>query len=368
MPNCPTCLTELRTVRERDGIYFFCDQCHGRAVTVPQIRRVAGDRFATEVLRQINRATGKTLRTCPFCSLGMKQFSIPDPPLLLDSCRHCGVVWFDPQEFETVPEGAIEAPDQLILRGREAMVADKVREIGERARADDTTPDEGWKWVAAFVGMPVTLDEPEVTRKPWLTWSLGAAIAVVSLAAFSDLPGAVSHFALVPARPWRLAGFTFISSFFLHAGFWHLVSNLYFFLVFGRKVEDYLGPLKFALLLLLATVAGDVGNVLFEPRLNMPSIGASGGISGVLAFYALAFPNTRLAFFLRFGWIPLPAWGAFALWVLLQIIVAWQQASGVGTVSGLAHLGGALIGFLLWLKWARFKAPVCAADRIGSRS
>lgn len=350
MPNCPTCLIPLTTVRQREGIYFSCDQCHGRAVTVPQIRRVAGDRFATEVLRQINRASGRSVRACPFCSRGMKQFSIPDPPLLLDSCRLCGVVWFDPHEFEVLPEKAIEAPDQLILRGREALAMEKVRQLAERARAEDTMPDAGWKWVAAFVGMPVTLDDVEITRRPWLTWSLAASIAFISLLTLFRFENAIEQFALIPSQPWRYAGLTFITSFFLHAGVWHLVSNLYFFLVFGGKVEDCLGAWKFALLLLLATVAGDVCNVLFEPRSGLPSVGASGGISGLLAYYALRFPNTRLGLFLRIGWIQLPAWGAFALWVLLQIFVAFQQVSGVGKVSGLAHLGGAFLGFLFWLK------------------
>jgi membrane associated rhomboid family serine protease len=351
MPNCPICSTPLRTIRQREGVCFFCEQCNGRAVTVPQIRRVAGDQFATQLLRQINRATDPSSRVCPFCSGHMRQFSIRDPPLVLDSCRTCGVVWFDPQEFEAVPEGAIEAPDQLVLRGREAFAVEKVRQIREQAEADDVMPDEKWKWVAAFVGMPVKLDEERVSQTPWLTWSLSAVIALISILALFHFDYAVAHFALVPSRPWRYGGVTFISSFFLHVGLWHLVSNLYFFFVFGENVEDYLGRWKFLLLLSLATIAGDVLYVLFEPRSDMPSVGASGGIAGVLAFYALEFPRARLAFFIRFAWIKIPAWGAFVLWVFLQIITAFLQVNGAGTVSGLAHLGGAVAGFFCWLKW-----------------
>src|SRR6266851_3790881 len=129
MPACPVCQTPLRTVRQREGIYFSCNACRGRAVTVPQVRRVAGDRFATQLLRQINRATESSARRCPFCGGLMKQFTVPAPPLTLDSCRPCGVVWFDPSEFETVPEGALESIEELQLRGREAPALEKIRQI-----------------------------------------------------------------------------------------------------------------------------------------------------------------------------------------------------------------------------------------------
>src|SRR2546427_8982742 len=104
MPNCPICAAPLRTIRQCEGIYFLCDECGGRAATVPQVRRVCGDRFATQLFRQINRATGTTLRICPFCERPMRQFQISEPPLTLDACKPCTLVWFDSSEFEAIPE------------------------------------------------------------------------------------------------------------------------------------------------------------------------------------------------------------------------------------------------------------------------
>src|SRR6202040_3824362 len=158
--------------------------CAGRAVTIPQIRRAAGDRFAAQLLRETNRATTNTERPCPFCDGKMRQFQNALPPLTLDSCRPCGVVWFDAGKFEAIPEGAVESTDELLLRGREAMAVEKVKQIAESARAEDSAPEEKWKWVAAFFGMPVELDEPGLVRLPWLTWSLSAIIALVSTLAF----------------------------------------------------------------------------------------------------------------------------------------------------------------------------------------
>jgi membrane associated rhomboid family serine protease len=296
----------------------------------------------------------------------MRQFQNTQPLLTLDACKPCGVVWFDASEFEAIPEGATESTDELVLRGREVLAMEKVQQIAEKAQAQAEMPEEKWKWVVAFLGMPVEADAPGLTRLPWLTWSLSVVVALISTLAFFNLQSAVDHFGFIPAEAWRYGGATSISSFFLHAGIWHLLGNLYFFLVFGDNVEDYLGRWKFACLLLLSTLGGDILAYLFDPRSTVPSIGASGGISGVLAFYALEFPRARLAFFFRFTWLFLPAWGAFSLWILLQVITAIEQVSGMSEISGLAHLGGAVVGFVWWLKWGDSMRKPRISPGIGS--
>src|SRR5215471_18125082 len=112
MPNCPTCMTALRTIRQREGIFFLCDRCGGRAVTIPQIRRTAGERFAIGLLRQINNNQNFGERRCPFCNQRMRLFNSQEPALELDACKPCGSVWFDPGEFETVPEVAVESENE----------------------------------------------------------------------------------------------------------------------------------------------------------------------------------------------------------------------------------------------------------------
>jgi membrane associated rhomboid family serine protease len=362
MAQCPVCNVHLLTVRQREGIYFYCEKCNGRAVTVPQVRRVAGDRFAGQLLREINRAAKPSGRACPFCLEPMKEFQKTDPALTLDACRPCGVVWFDPDEFEHIPEGGTESFEALVLRGREAMAAEKVRQIRDRAESEDVAPEESWKWVAGFFGVPVEMDTPGVTRVPWLTWLTASLILVVSVAAFFNLERAVQLFGLIPAEPWRYGGFTFISSFFLHAGIGHLIGNLYFFLIFADDVEEYLGRWRFACLLALSSFGGDVLAILLDHRSTMPSIGASGGISGILVFYALEFPRARLAFMVFLRWLVIPAWVALVAWMVLQLVTAFQQMTGTTDVSGLAHLGGAGIGFAWWLIWGSSMKPRAEAN------
>jgi membrane associated rhomboid family serine protease/Zn-finger nucleic acid-binding protein len=357
MPSCPVCRVSLSTVRQREGIYFHCSQCGGRAATIPQVRRVAGDKAATQLLRQINNARATSSRSCPFCLQGMKEFKNADPPLTLDACRPCGLVWFDSSEFEALPEVGVASPNELELRGREALALDKVRQIQEQASKQFDQPDASWQYAVALLGLPVELDDGGLKRMPLATWSIAAAILMVSGLAFLNLDAAVENYGFIPAQCWRYGGLTFLSSFFLHAGVWHLLGNLYFFLVFGDNVEDYLGRWRFVLLLVAATVGGDLAALVFEPRAQMPAIGASGGISGVLVFYALEFPRARLGFVFRFFyWFSLPAWGALAIWMLLQVFTTAQQLHGLTNTSGLAHLGGAALGFAWWLKWGHRQA------------
>ena len=361
MANCPTCKIALQTVRQREGLYYYCGECNGRAVTVPQIRRITGDRFASGLVRKINTATQVSWRPCPFCESPMKSFDVSDPPVTLDSCRSCVTVWFEAGKFEVLPEGVLESPDSLLLTAAEAEAKHKMQQqaaLGEDILTDP--PDAAWKWIPACIGFPVKYYDADVTSRPWATWSLSAIIFVVSVCAFFNLDEAVKNFGLVPAHALRYGGLTFLTSFFLHGGVMHLVGNLYFFLLFGGEVENFLGWRRFLGLVFLSTIVGHLFHILGNFGSHAPCIGASGGISGVLVFFACQFPRARIAIFWLWlwfrghsGWIRLPAWTAFGLWFLLQLIGVLKQMAGLSNVSALAHLGGVTTGFVLWLLWRK---------------
>jgi len=117
---------------------------------------------------------------------------------------------------------------------------------------------------------------------------------------------------------------------------------------FGDNVEDFLGRKRWLLLLGLATIGASLLQVLGDPRGSVPCVGASGGISGLIVFYALRLPKARLATYLssRYSagvWITFPAWGGLLVWLLLQGVLLMQQLDG-GNVAALAHLGGAIVG------------------------
>ena len=352
---CPHCRGTLARTSIQSGIVWVCGRCGGRAMSLGLLRKTAPKTYLDR-LWQAAGAGREAGRPCPACDRPMRQASGPAPAApTLDVCRLCQFVWFDPREFAQLPPlPPPPAEPELPPEARQALAMVQVELIAERAREAPQPADE-WKIVAGVLGLPVEWEEGPLARAPWLTWGIVVAIALVSLVAFFDLRRAIDQWGLLPAEPWRHGGLTFLTSFLLHGGALHLLGNLYFLLIFGDNVEDYLGRRPYATLVALAALVGDFCHVSWDPRPGIPVIGASGGIAGVITFYALRFPHARLGILLRFGalvrWLRMPAWLALVVWILLQVVGAWQQVAGVTTVSALAHLGGASVGFVFWLAW-----------------
>ena len=353
MPQCPNCNSSLDTVRQRDGLFYLCPGCNGRAVTFPQIRRVTGDRFVTSLIRQINRNSTYGDKACPFCNRHMRLFHSDNPPLELDACKTCGSVWFDQQEFETVPEGAVASVHELHMQGIEALARHRLDNLRQN-EPNQEPPDESWKWIPAIFGFPVETETAALRRWPLFTWTLALIIVLVSMWGFGD-ESRIDLLGFIPAERWRFGGLTSLTSFFLHGGIFHLIGNMYFLLIFGDNVEDFLGRWRYGLLILAATLTGDFIHLLADPYSTTPCIGASGGISGIIVFYALQFPKARLGFlfryFLYFRWFQIPAWGALVLWLLMQGVGLISQLSGFSNVAATAHLGGAAVGVGCWFWW-----------------
>lgn len=294
----------------------------------------------------------------------MAEVTVPEAaqPERVDVCTVCQFVWFDGGEYESLPAlpGKPCSVPTLPQEARERIALVEIDSIREKARGGDwggDSPDEWWKWLPGLFGFPVEYETGSLRQKPWLTWIFSIVIAVVSVAAFFNLETVVGRFGLVPARAARYGGLTLLTSFFLHGGVMHLLGNLYFFLVFGDNVEEWLGRTRFFLLLAFASIAGDVAHVLGDSRSMMPCIGASGGISGIMTFYALTFPRARVGFLVRWyfwvRWLRMPAYAMLLIWAGIQFLGALAQVAGYSNVSSLAHLGGAGVGFLFWLATRR---------------
>lgn len=278
----------------------------------------------------------------------------------LDVCRACYFVWFDPVEFEQLPQlPQPVAEPELPEKAREALAIAKAQAIAQQAQPmrGEAAPDEFWKYLPAIFGMPVEYDQPSFGQIPWMTWAITAFIVAFSIRTFSNLEHAVLEYGLIPVQAWRHGGLTFLTSFLLHGGYFHLVGNMYFLLVFGDNVEDYLGKWRFLGLILLAALAGDLAHIAWDPRPEIPVVGASGGISGIIAFYALKYPRAKLGFLFRimfyFRWIRIPAYVMLIFWVVTQVLGAAQQIAGATNVSSLAHLGGAAVGLVFWLVYRK---------------
>ncbi len=357
MFTCPNDQSALIRSPGPFGIAWTCPACRGRAVGIGVMRKAITDETVTHLWVASGSGSARG-RDCPCCLSPMVEVAGSEAPdeARVDVCRKCQFFWFDPMEFESFPAHPAPPPEREMSQdAREIMAIAEVQRIADQHRRDggSAAPEEMWKYLPAILGMPVEYESSVLTRLPWMTWLVVALATGVSVAGFFQLQTAVMEYGLIPAKALRHGGLTFLSSFLLHGGILHLISNMYFLLVFGDNVEDFLGKGRYLALLLLAAGLGDLMHIAFDPRPEIPVIGASGGISGIVLYYALKYPRAQLGILLRiffyFRWIRMPAYAYVGIWVVFQLIGVYQQVAGVTNVSALAHLGGAAVGLFFWL-------------------
>ena len=140
---------------------------------------------------------------------------------------------------------------------------------------------------------------------------------------------------------------TIITSMFMHGGFMHLAGNMLYMWIFADNIEDNLGPTKFLIFYLLAGVGAAMTQVLMDTHSQIPMVGASGAIGGVLGAYLINHPNARVLVLIPFGFfsqlIKIRALYVLGFWFILQFI------SSGGGVAYAAHIGGFVSGMILIL-------------------
>jgi membrane associated rhomboid family serine protease len=140
---------------------------------------------------------------------------------------------------------------------------------------------------------------------------------------------------------------TVFTSQFLHGSWLHLAGNMLFLWVFGNNIEDRLGRVRFLpFYLVCGAIAGVVQSVI-DTGSDVPLIGASGAIAGVLGAYIVLYPHARVWTLVMFIPLRIPAWMVLGLWFVFQFLYAGGQAEGGGGVAWVAHLGGFVAGMLL---------------------
>jgi membrane associated rhomboid family serine protease len=166
------------------------------------------------------------------------------------------------------------------------------------------------------------------------------------------IPAEISH--LRPLLDWPVARISPVLSLFfhmfLHGGLFHLGGNMLYLWIFGNNVEDVLGRFRFSIFYIVCGLSAALTHIALHPRSEVPMIGASGAIAGVLGAYALLFPRARvrtlvfLFFFVQV--VSVPAALILGIWFVLQFVSVGMG----GGVAWFAHIGGFLAGMaLIWL-------------------
>jgi membrane associated rhomboid family serine protease len=201
-------------------------------------------------------------------------------------------------------------------------------------------------------------DTQKTYKFPLITYAI---IAVNAFVFFLEITSAnpdafIEAYALIPSLVnfSRIETLTpFITSQFLHAGFLHIISNMWFLKIFGDNIEERFGSILYLFIYLLAGAVGGLIQYLFSPGSSIPMIGASGAVAGVLGAYLVFFPHHKIETLVPLGLFvttaDLPASLMLGYWFLTQIFsgVGAVAVAQVGGVAFWAHVGGFVFGYLV---------------------
>jgi membrane associated rhomboid family serine protease len=152
--------------------------------------------------------------------------------------------------------------------------------------------------------------------------------------------------ALAGHAPLETAVLPLLTSMFLHAGIAHILGNMLFLWIFGDNVEDFYGHFTYLVFYLVCGVGAGLLHILFNWNSSLPSLGASGAISGVMGAYLILYPRSRILTLVVIFLIPIPAVVILVLWFFLQFAsgISSLGMAASGGVAWWAHVGGFLLG------------------------
>jgi membrane associated rhomboid family serine protease len=213
--------------------------------------------------------------------------------------------------------------------------------------------------------LPLKDDQPSYST-PYVNWflialnlliylfqsTLDQRSYILFLTEFGEVPAHVAAF-LAGSHHYTLAQIIapFFTSMFVHGGWMHVIGNMWFLFIFGDNIEDYLGHFKYLVFYLLSGLIAMATQVAMYPHSNVPAVGASGAIAGVLGAYFIVYPRARVLTWFFVFVLYLPAWIVLGEWFALQFLASASTLSAagrdVGGVAVWAHVGGFVAGMLM---------------------
>ena len=200
---------------------------------------------------------------------------------------------------------------------------------------------------------PIDDDDSARRTVPVVTYAL---ILLNVLFFFVELSGGeafIQQWSVVPRRLLANPAAdlpTIFTSMFMHAGWLHLGSNMLYLWIFGDNVEDGFGHVKFLLFYLVCGIAATLAQLAVSAGSDIPNLGASGAIAGVLGAYLVLFPRTQVKVMMGRCVIPMPALVVIGGWIVLQLVSgigSISQSAQTGGVAYMAHIGGFVAGLML---------------------
>lgn len=200
---------------------------------------------------------------------------------------------------------------------------------------------------------PIGDDNSSRRTVPFVTYILIVLNVLFFLVELSGGDDFIMKWAFVPSRFLANPGAEFLTLFtsmFMHGGWLHLGGNMLYLWIFGDNIEDHFGHVKFLIFYILCGLAATAAQLVFSLNSNIPNLGASGAIAGVLGAYIVLFPKARVSVLQGQRVIPVPALIVIGLWFVLQLfssIGSIASTVDTGGVAYMAHIGGFIAGLVL---------------------
>lgn len=210
----------------------------------------------------------------------------------------------------------------------------------------DDNPTQSFPWVNWFlIGLNLWV---------FFAWQfpLGPEGELTYFSSFGFIPSTFfSQFSNLSIETIAWEWSTVFTSMFSHGGIFHLLGNMLFLYLYGDNMEEALGKFYYLLFYLCCGLLAAFAQALTSPESQIPMVGASGAISGVIAGYLLLYPRARVRVFYWFiillGTIRLPAYLVLGIWLAQQLLAFPESMNSAGGVAVAAHLGGFVAGFIL---------------------
>jgi membrane associated rhomboid family serine protease/Zn-finger nucleic acid-binding protein len=347
---CPACSNRLGQVKFGSTVLDFCHSCNGIWFDAGELASVVkhlslGEDITPQETRLFRRRHVKTTfkvkekeKLCPRCNNKMRRFNYSyDSNIFLDKCPDCGGIWTDGGEVRQIASYLKDDPETTAA-GR-AIV-----EI--LARPQDETEKNLLSWFVFVPTISIPIgDDIERKKFPIVTISI---IVICVLMFYKQFEAAnpnhfVQTFGFVPVNFFSLG---LITSMFLHANVLHLAGNMLFLWLFGDNIEDRFNRLVFVLIYLFCGMFASALHAVFNWDSQMPVVGASGAVSGIMGAYLIFYPTAKLKILIMCRILEVPALLYLSGWLVIQLIAAFSSSQDqvASNIAWYAHIGGFLCG------------------------
>ena len=353
---CPVCSNELRYITYKSVGLDICTNCNGIWLSNGDIAdyaralidsgKIKGQKIELFKSRDVDW-TSQEYKMCPRCNLAMKTFNYAaDSNVFLDKCPQCGGIWADSAEAVQIASYLIEDPRAIMIGNsivKQHQQLQKIKDVG--GVVNEVNKHGIWILFLPKIIVPLGDDAPRL-RFPLVTTMIIAFCTIIfalQISFVDDVGAFFKEFGFMPYR-WD---FTVFTSMFLHANIFHLIGNMLFLWIFGDNVEGRFGRFGFSFFYLACGLVATVIHFFANTSLDVPSIGASGAISGVMGAYIILYPHANIRLFFIYKVMDTPAWLYLGAWIALQLLYGFiTRAFDYSNVAWFAHIGGFFFGLV----------------------